>query len=109
LIPEEKGDNSEQLKKPAKVVTFAEAVEVAELTVKQNEREKCLKTFKWVTFGLLAGLCMGVGAFLYATNFGDLGINGLGMIGPGTFLVLFTVRLSIQIHYRAKHGRWFKS
>ena len=40
------------------------------------------KNCGWITSCFLAGLCMGTGAFIYASNYAKYGIFGTGLTGP---------------------------
>lgn len=51
---------------------------------------------------------MGSGAFIYASRFADMGLIGLGLVGPGCLILNIIVKLIIEGSYRCKHGRWFK-
>ena len=52
---------------------------------------------------------MGTGGALYATCYSRLGMAGVGLTGPGTFLVYLFWRISLEVCYRIKHGQWLKS
>jgi len=57
---------------------------------------------------LLAGACMGTGSFLFASNFSDKGLLGLGMVGPSGTLLCVVIRLIKEINYRRRNGSWIK-
>ena len=52
---------------------------------------------------------MGTGGAVYATCYSRLGLAGVGLTGPGTFLVFLLWRSVLELNYRAKNGRWLKS
>ena len=54
------------------------------------------KNCYWVTFALLAGITMGIGAFIFATNYAELGIMGAGLTGPGVFIIFLIIWLVRQ-------------
>ena len=58
---------------------------------------------------LLAGACMGTGAFLYASNFSMRGLPGLGMIGPSGTALCITIRLIKEIRFKRRTGSWIKA
>ena len=49
------------------------------------------KNCDWISFSLLAGLTMGTGSFLYASNYADLGFEGGGLCGPFVFIIFLFV------------------
>ena len=51
---------------------------------------------------------MGVGNFLFAINFADLGLMGTGVMGPFTVLIAVVIKLVRGVVYRIRHGRWIK-
>ena len=53
----------------------------------------CGKNCAWITYALLAGMSMGVGAFFYASNFSEYGIIGTGIVAPGPFIMCLAIRL----------------
>jgi hypothetical protein len=55
---------------------------------------------------LIAGLLMGTGAFIYATNFAQYGLRANGIIGPGTLICVLLLRLGMAIVFRVKSGSW---
>ena len=44
----------------------------------------------WVSCGILAGFCMGTGAFVYAPKYARYGLPGAGILGPG-IVVIFAI------------------
>ena len=66
------------------------------------------KNCDWITFSLLAGLTMGTGSFLFASNYADLGFQGGGLTGPFVFIIFLTVWVVRQTTFRIKNGRWTK-
>ena len=95
LIPEE--EKAEELKK---------SIENLENEMKSGG--VCGQNCGWILYCLVAGACMGCGAFLYATNFSEHGMIAVGIIGPVPFLVTFLIRVSLEIRYRVKNGSCFK-
>lgn len=57
---------------------------------------------------LLAALCMGTGAFLFASNFSDFGILGIGVLGMGGTLISALIKLVKEISFRLSTGKWVK-
>ena len=51
---------------------------------------------------------MGMGAFIYGTNFSEHGLVAVGIVGPVPCLMCLVIRLSVEIRYRVKKGTWFK-
>lgn len=51
---------------------------------------------------------MGTGGAIYATCYARLGLSGVGITGPGTFLVYLTWRILLELRYRCKHDQWTK-
>ena len=49
---------------------------------------------------------MGTGAFLFASNFSDFGIFGLGITGPGGAVLCILIRLFKDIAFRVRSGAW---
>jgi drug/metabolite transporter (DMT)-like permease len=62
----------------------------------------------WVVCGFMAGLLMGSGAFIFASNFSEFGFKANGLLGPGTLIVCVGAKLAIEVSYFLKHRRWFK-
>ena len=63
----------------------------------------------WITCALTAGAFMGLGNFIYASNFSRFGLKGLGVMGPGVLSTFLIVKLAREYHYFKKQGRWFKT
>ena len=82
--------------------------EPAHEEVEQEGERKCANCY-WISCGLGAGFCMGTGGALYATCYARLGMGGVGLTGPGTFLVYALWRLILEVHYRFKNGQWLKA
>ena len=51
---------------------------------------------------------MGTGGAVYATCYARLGLVGVSVTGPGTFLIYLTWRIILEVTYRIKHGQWLK-
>ena len=51
---------------------------------------------------------MGTGAFIYATRYSKYGMTASGLLGPGTFVFFFTIKVLKELTYRCKTGRWIK-
>jgi len=49
------------------------------------------KNCNWISYSLLAGLTMGTGSFLFASNYADLGFEGGGLCGPFVFIIFLFV------------------
>ena len=56
-----------------------------------------------------AGFCMGTGGALYATCYARLGMSGVSITGPGTFIVYVCWRIILELHHRIKNGQWLKT
>ena len=68
----------------------------------------CGKNCGWITSCILAGLSMGTGAFIYASNYAKYGLEGSGVLGPGPCIVFALVKVFRQVYFRCKQGQWFK-
>lgn len=72
----------------------------------------CTKLLKWsklwVLLGVSAGLCMGSGQFIFASNFSKYGFKSNGLFGPGTLILCIIAKLTLEIPYYLKNRRWFK-
>ena len=64
------------------------------------------KNCYWITCSLAAGITMGTGSFIFASNYADLGLAGGGLCGPGVFVVFLAIWVFRQAYYRCKTGRW---
>ena len=73
-----------------------------------SEQGACGKNCGWVTACTLAGLCMGSGAFMYASRYAKHGVVGSAVLGPGTLIVYIVLKIIREVHYRYKHGTWFR-
>jgi len=62
----------------------------------------------WISVSLFAGLTMGTGSFLFATNFSDLGFEGGGVSGPFVFILFLFIWVVRESYYRCKTGSWTK-
>ena len=49
------------------------------------------KNCGWISCSLAAGLCMGTGSFLYASEYADLGFEGGGLTGPFVFIIFLFI------------------
>ena len=77
----------------------------------QNELSSggvCGKNCYWISAALMAGACMGTGAFIFASNFSDYGIIGTGILAPGPFIMCLATRTYKEISYKRRTGSWFK-
>lgn len=63
----------------------------------------------WITSALFAGAFLGLGNFVYASNFSKFGLKGLGVLGPGTLTVFTFVKILREYLYYYKHHKWFKA
>lgn len=52
---------------------------------------------------------MGTGAFLYAANYSDYGLDGSGVLGPGAFIVFLLMKVVRELIFRKKTGSWVKT
>ena len=66
------------------------------------------KNCDWISFSLAAGLCMGTGSFLFASNFADLGYEGAGVTGPFVFIIFLFIWVIRESAHRCKTGSWRK-
>ena len=64
------------------------------------------KNCSWITCALLAGITMGSGSFIFATNYAKLGMMGGGICGPGVFIIFLIIWTVRQTYYRCKTGSW---
>ena len=55
---------------------------------------------------MLAGAVTGIGAFLFASNFSDFGIYGLGIAGPAGIVFCILIRIFKDIVFRMRKGVW---
>ena len=62
----------------------------------------------WIFMSLLAGACMGIGNFLFASNFSGRGLLGLGVLGPGGTILCLLIRIIKESIFRVKQGKWIK-
>lgn len=69
-----------------------------------NSGGACGKNCEWISFSLLAGACMGTGAFVFASRFSDLGILGTGLLAPGPIIYCLVLRLFKECKYKRKNG-----
>ena len=53
----------------------------------------CGKNCSWILFSLLAGMCMGTGSFIYASNFSEHGIAATGILAPAPVIMCLIIRL----------------
>ena len=67
------------------------------------------KNCTWITYSLLAGLCMGTGSAIFATNYADLGYEGGGLTGPGVFLIFLFILVIRETVHKCKTGSWVKA
>ena len=51
---------------------------------------------------------MGTGGALYATCYARLGMAGVGLTGPGTFIAYALWRIVLELTHRCKEGQWLK-
>jgi len=49
------------------------------------------KNCYWISCSLAAGLFMGTGSAIFATNYADLGFKGAGLTGPFVFIIFLTM------------------
>lgn len=63
----------------------------------------------WITCAITAGICMGTGNFIYASNYSYLGFQGNGLLGPGALLVFSIVKFIREYTHFKREGRWFKA
>ena len=68
----------------------------------------CGKNCGWILYSLFAGMCMGTGAFIYASTFSDHGIMATGILAPAPFIMCLIIRLQAEVRYKCKTGTWFK-
>ena len=68
----------------------------------------CGKNCYWISVSLLAGACMGTGAFIFASSFSEYGMIGTGILAPGPFFFCLIIRLFQEIRFRRRTGSWFK-
>jgi hypothetical protein len=59
----------------------AEAVDTPYLTSQPKEKYCfcCSKTVYWIFYAMFTGFAIGTGSFIYAINFGHLGLRGPGV------------------------------
>ena len=69
----------------------------------------CGKNCGWIACCLAAGFMMGTGAFLYAANYSDYGLDGSGVLGPGAFIVFLLMKVVRELIFRKKTGSWVKT
>ena len=53
---------------------------------------------------MFTGFAIGTGSFIYAINFGHLGLRGPGVQAPGTLLVFLAIKVVKGIHTKIKSG-----
>ena len=51
---------------------------------------------------------MGTGGAIYATCYARLGLAGVSLTGPGTFVFYLLWRIMLELKYRFVHGQWLK-
>ena len=74
-------------------------------SVSSGETKNCY----WITCAITAGLFLGTGNFIFASNYSYLGFKGTGIVGPGALLVFAIVKFIREYSYYKREGRWFKS
>ena len=82
--------------------------EIQRLTSENKKGGMCGKHCGWITISAMGGVCMGTGAFIYASNFAEYGILATGILGPVPFIYCLIIRIVCEVKYRYKTGTWFK-
>lgn len=78
-----------------------------EMSLNEESGSRCGSCY-WISCGLGAGFCMGTGGAIYATCYARLGMAGVGITGPGTFIFFLIWRLTAELRHRFVHGQWLK-
>ena len=76
---------------------------------KAEEHGKCGKNCKWISYCLLSGFLIGIGAFIYANSYGKYGMDGSGILGPGATVMFVVIKFVREVIYLENHGRWTKT
>ena len=67
------------------------------------------KNCSWISYSLAAGLTMGTGSAIFATNYSKLGFQGGGLCGPGVWIIFLFIWVIRETVHRCKTGSWTKS
>ena len=84
-------------------------VEAGKASEEKKPTSSVFKNLYWVSCAVGAGMCMGSGSFIYANNFAQYGLVGNGVLGPGAWVIFVIIKLTAEVRYRLKHGRWTKA
>ena len=68
----------------------------------------CGKNIGWILCSAAGGICMGTGAFIYASNYSEYGFAGLALLGPIPIITTSVVKISREVYFRCKTGSWLR-
>mmetsp|Transcript_19120 Transcript_19120/g.32594 ORF Transcript_19120/g.32594 Transcript_19120/m.32594 type:complete len:104 (+) Transcript_19120:238-549(+) len=72
----------------------------------KEEKPSLLGCQAWVLKVVFASICMGVGQFIYATHYSDMGIKGSGFLGPVPFIVLVLIKVAVSVKNKLQKGKF---
>jgi len=74
------------------------------LTHQEIKHGRWQHTCYWVFLSLIGGLTLGIGEYLYASNYAHYGLLGIGVMAPGTICWFTLFKIILACYYYRKNG-----